>query len=371
MDMTAGDDRQNDPNPGPTSINVELSLGGATSNTAFSGDHLGCISRQQDLDTCKAELAMCRTTESTASHVKPTGTSQDAFEGTAERYAWYAHTTFEYKMNMDFFPLLESGEIEWKDDGSCFVRANKLGDAFELARLTFCPLYTAFHRGEREPPLNESERQKRASTVARALFDTTKERRPEKYQKLKRWHFDNPLDRHAFPPPGLGMLFGRFAVWSLRQKESTRLKDEASYDEQLLESLEELMLYYIEHGARMFIRRPRAGEVPSEKAIAEYYGASANFVVKLSDTSTASPQVFVAVLPLFAKGESLATFHLHEIWQRYVEHHMPLCVISREGICTKRQENTGKLSTPCCDFFRYFTLKGGSSKKKRARTLRK
>ena len=86
-----------------------------------------------------------------------------------------------------------------------------------------------------------------------------------------------PQDRNAFPSSDTGVVFLRVALWWLRQSLATSSwpTDEASYDTQLLQYQTKLMLYYIEHGTRMSIRAPRAGETVRDRSVVEYHSASA------------------------------------------------------------------------------------------------
>ena len=67
-----------------------------------------------------------------------------------------------------------------------------------------------------------------------------------------------PQDRNAFPASDTGVVFQRVALWWLRQ--NTWPIDDALFDEKVSEYLTKLMLYYIDRGAKMSIRSPRAEE---------------------------------------------------------------------------------------------------------------
>ena len=117
----------------------------------------------------------------------------------------------------------------------------------------------------------------------------------------------------------------------------------------------------------MSIRAPREGEeryFSSRLVTVEYFGGNANVLVNFtSSSSTAGVRVFAVTLPLFAKNDELLDFYLEKAWHNYLGLHMPMCVVSSDGICSKRPQNTGSRSTECCDFYNYFSTRNDSSKK--------
>ena len=117
----------------------------------------------------------------------------------------------------------------------------------------------------------------------------------------------------------------------------------------------------------MSIRAPRKGEeryFASNVVIVEYFGGSANLLANLPSSSlTEGARLFHISLPLFVAQDGLLNFYLDEAWHTYLGQHMPMCVVSSDGICSKRPENTGPRTTSCCDFYNYFSARNDSSKK--------
>ena len=93
-----------------------------------------------------------------------------------------------------------------------------------------------------------------------------------------------------------------------------------------------------------------------------FYGNSANFVVNFTSVPD-TPLVFAITLPLFAVKQGLLGFYLEESWHRYLALHMPLCVVSIGGVCSKKEENTGMRAAACCQFYNLVSFAGESSKK--------
>ena len=185
-----------------------------------------------------------------------------------------------------------------------------------------------------------------------------------------------PQDRNAFPSSDTGVVFLRVALWWLRQ--DTWPIDDALLDEKLSEYLTKLMLYYIDHGAKMSIRFPRAeeanrwsgrGAILHTSPTVEYHGGAANIVANYV-SHFGNPQIFQVSIPLisFSGDDSLdgfLYFYLEETWHRYLALSMPMCIVSSDGICRKRKENTGDRATACCEFYNYFSLGSESPNKEK------
>ena len=169
------------------------------------------------------------------------------------------------------------------------------------------------------------------------------------------------------------MVFLRVALWWLRQ--DTWPIDDALFDEKLSEYLKKLLLYYIDHGAKMSIRFPRAeeasrwsgrGAILHTSPTVEYHGGAANIVANYV-SHFGNPQIFQVSIPLISFGKNgFLYFYLEETWHRYLALSMPMCIVSSDGTCRKRKENTGIRATACCDFYNYFSLGSESPNKETA-----
>ena len=181
-----------------------------------------------------------------------------------------------------------------------------------------------------------------------------------------------PQDRNAFPSSDTGVVFLRVALWWLRQ--DTWPIDDALLDEKLSEYLTKLTLYYIDHGAKMSIRFPRAeeanrwsgrGAAHKRRPIVDYHGGAANIVANYV-SHFGNPQIFQVSIPLISFGKNgFLYFYLEETWHRYLALNMPMCIVSSDGICRKRKENTGIRATACCTFYDYFSLGSESPNKEK------
>ena len=83
-----------------------------------------------------------------------------------------------------------------------------------------------------------------------------------------------------------------------------------------------------------------------------------------------NPQIFQVSIPLISFGtdslNGFLYFYLEETWHRYLALYRPMCIVSSDGTCRKREENTGEVIAACCEFYSYFSLGIESPSKEKA-----